>query len=296
MARHDNPPAAEIARRRGGVRNGAGWLIRCPVPSHGRGKGDRNPSLSITDGAGGRLLVKCFAGCDPRDVLRALGCDSTENAFSRGTPAKVAKPAKVGDAERTAKARAIWREAVPAAGTLVETYLRSRSITIDPPLSLRFHPRLWHVRARRAMPAMVAGVQDPEGRIVAVHRTWLAADGSCKAAVDPQKAAIGPCRGSAVRLAAAGEALQLAEGVETGLALLQATEAPTWVTLGTGGLAAVILPEAVRTVIICADGDAPGEVAAITAAERFTREGRHVRIARPPAGLDFNDVLQGVTA
>jgi 5S rRNA maturation endonuclease (ribonuclease M5) len=42
------------------------------VPSHGQGHGDRNPSLTIADGDKG-LLVTCHAGCDPRDVLRALG-------------------------------------------------------------------------------------------------------------------------------------------------------------------------------------------------------------------------------
>jgi len=48
-----------------------GYLVPCPVPSHGRGRGDRNPSLRIGDGET-RLLVHCFGGCDPRDVLDVL--------------------------------------------------------------------------------------------------------------------------------------------------------------------------------------------------------------------------------
>jgi len=44
---------------------------------------------------------------------------------------------------------------------------------------------------------------------------------------------------------------------------------------------------------VLADGDEAGERAANTAALRWTREGRLVRIARPPAGADFNDVLKG---
>lgn len=63
--------AANIARALGGHRNGEGFLVRCPVPSHGQGRGDRRPSLSIRDGDD-RLLVRCFAGCDPRDVLAEL--------------------------------------------------------------------------------------------------------------------------------------------------------------------------------------------------------------------------------
>ena len=42
-----------------------------------------------------------------------------------------------------------------------------------------------------------------------------------------------------------------------------------------------------------ADGDEPGEAAARSAALRWMREGRRVRIARPPRGADFNDILLG---
>ena len=57
--------------------------------------------------------------------------------------------------------------------------------------------------------------------------------------------------------------------------------------------AAVILPPQTRKVIICPDGDVPGEMAAREAAIRFKREGRSVQIARPPQGFDFNDLLLG---
>ena len=39
-----------------------------------------------------------------------------------------------------------------------------------------------------------------------------------------------------------------------------------------------------------------GEAAAQHCALRWIREGRRVRIARPPRGLDFNDVLLGRTS
>jgi len=44
---------------------------------------------------------------------------------------------------------------------------------------------------------------------------------------------------------------------------------------------------------VLADGDKPGEVAARAAALRWKGEGRRVRIARPPQGMDFNDMLLG---
>ena len=48
-----------------------------------------------------------------------------------------------------------------------------------------------------------------------------------------------------------------------------------------------------RDVIVLADGDDPGEAAARDAALRWKRQGRRVRIARPPKGMDFNDMLLG---
>jgi hypothetical protein len=46
---------------------GSGWMARCPAHQ------DRHASLSIAEGDEGRILVKCFAGCPPREVVAALG-------------------------------------------------------------------------------------------------------------------------------------------------------------------------------------------------------------------------------
>ena len=47
------------------------WVCSCPVPGHGSGNGDRNPSLSITE-SDGKVLFHCHAGCDQRDVFDAV--------------------------------------------------------------------------------------------------------------------------------------------------------------------------------------------------------------------------------
>jgi DNA primase len=84
------------------------------------------------------------------------------------------------------------------------------------------------------------------------------------------------------------------EGIETCLAAMQATGYPAWAALSTSGLKALELPRDLLQVIVLADGDDSGEAAAKDAALRWRREGRRVRIARPPRrGLDFNDVLMG---
>jgi DNA primase len=46
-------------------------------------------------------------------------------------------------------------------------------------------------------------------------------------------------------------------------------------------------------VIILADGDDAGATAALESGLRWKREGRRVRTARPPHGMDFNDMLLG---
>jgi phage/plasmid primase-like uncharacterized protein len=88
----------------------------------------------------------------------------------------------------------------------------------------------------------------------------------------------------------------LAEGIETALSVALATpELRVLCAVSSGNMAKVELPPAVSLVILCADndGDNPKTAKALAdAVERFTSEGREVRIARPPEGIkDFNDVL-----
>jgi len=132
-----------------------------------------------------------------------------------------------------------------------------------------------------------------DGTPVAVHRTFLAQDGRGKAAAKPSRMMLGPCRGGAVHIADATECLMVGEGIETCLSAMEAVGRPAWAALSTSGLRALELPESVRDVVVLADGDPPGEAAACDCGRRWTREGRRVRIARPPEGWDFNDMLVG---
>lgn len=50
---------------------GAQFLGHCPGPLHRRG--DRNPSLSIREGDGGRVLLFCHAGCSIEQICAAMG-------------------------------------------------------------------------------------------------------------------------------------------------------------------------------------------------------------------------------
>jgi hypothetical protein len=280
--------AREITAALGGRWCGGYGVACCP------GHDDRTPSLSISDGEDGKILVKCHAGCEQRAIITALqdlrlwpqlGKESgpltaAEKDQRRQEHAEQGR-------EQNAKSQAalaIWGASVPAAGTLVETYLASRRLHLPPLTSLRFHPGLTHPSGG-SWPAMVALVtRGSDDAPIAVHRTFLARDGSGKAPVEPQRMMLG--------LAGAASELLVGEGLETVLSGMEATGKPGWACLSTGGLRSLHLPKEVREVIILEDADDPGREAAAAAAERLACEGRSVRVARPPAGFkDFNDVL-----
>lgn len=283
--------AAEIARALGGRKAGAWWSCRCPAHD------DRNPSLGVRDGDRS-VIVRCFAGCDPRDVISALRARGLwrdpDDYRSRAEPRPHREPDRAGT---TAAARELWRRARPAAGSIVARYLTARAIEAPVPPTLRFLAECWHRETRTAWPAMLAAVTRwPDREPCAVHRSFLKPDGSGKAPIEPAKKTLGPVVGGAVRLAPAGETLALAEGIETALAVMVASGLPTWAALFAGNLAAVVLPPLplAGEVVIAADHDSSGtgQRFAEHAAERLIREGRRVRIALPPTiGTDFADLL-----
>ncbi len=43
------------------------WLARCPA------HGDKNPSLSLRETTDGRILLHCFSGCIPSEILYSVG-------------------------------------------------------------------------------------------------------------------------------------------------------------------------------------------------------------------------------
>ena len=71
----------QIAEHFGGRRVSSGrWMAKCPAHP------DRSPSLSIAAGRDGKVLVRCFAGCDLSAVLRSAGL-TIDNLFPGPPPA-----------------------------------------------------------------------------------------------------------------------------------------------------------------------------------------------------------------
>jgi putative DNA primase/helicase len=78
--------AEAIAKALSGRKVGGGWMARCPAHN------DREPSLAIIDAKGGKVLVRCHAGCDQADVIAALRSrgvwynDDRRNGPHKGEP------------------------------------------------------------------------------------------------------------------------------------------------------------------------------------------------------------------
>ena len=196
-----------------------------------------------------------------------------------------------------AAAARLFAASVPVAGTLADTYLRSRGLTRGGMMSaLRFHPKCWHRDEGQTKPvprpAMIAAVTDGAGALQGVHRTWLAPDGQGKARVETQRRAMGHLLGNAVRIAPADQTLVLGEGIETMLSVREATPSlPVWAALSSGHLGAVRLPVGLQRLYIAIDRDPAGQRAAERLTARATEAGIAVRVLEPRFG-DFNDDLR----
>ena len=264
---------ASIAALLGGELDGK--YVRCPSP--GRPADDRSCYVRI-DGANAFFIYDC------------AGPETAAYAYVRKRLKRAPAAPRIDHGPFISR---IMDATVPAQGTIVETYLRSRGITLPIPPSLRFHSLLKHSETGSFWPAMVAerASIDGDGAVNAIHRTFLRRDGSGKAPVVPVRKDLGQREGGAIRLGPVADELGVGEGIETTLSGIQLFGLPGWAAGSARAIRELKLPKAVRSIIIFVDKDAPGEAAARHAAQRWLREGRRVRIARPKVGNDFNDML-----
>ncbi len=288
-----NPPTGQaLARTLMARRIGAGqWMARCP--SHD----DSTPSLSISEGEGGKALVRCHAGCtqvEVIDALRGLGLwprhDGREAVRQRPGPAPEHPQSVPGeecrDEQRLAKARWLWGRSQPARGTLAERYLASREIRLcELPGTLRFLPAL-RIGQHPAMIAVFGLPHEnrpgelvmPPSRIRGVHLTLLKADGSGKTDTRPNKLMVGASSGSPIVVAPANDlgGLAICEGIEDALSLHQATGLGAWAAGSANRLArlADLVPSSVETVTVAVDDDTTSRRGSYELARRL--EGRGI--------------------
>lgn len=260
------------------------------------GFGGHEPDRSAPNGFGRRR--RNSVGADPlsrrREQPPADGCFSEQSEdFRAGAKS---------DAERTARALALWSETVDPIGTPVESYLARRGIAEISEAAghaIRYHKACPFAGQR--VPAMVVLVRnvitdEPQ----AIHRTALSLAGK-KIQVDGKdRLALAPIAGGAVKLTpdeSVTLCLGVAEGIETALSLQLVPEfgrSPVWALISASGVGSLPVLSGVEALWVAVDHDTAGNKAACAVGNRWRNAEQEVFFVTPKTpGADLNDLVEG---
>ena len=251
-------------------------------------------------------------GCYRQGISEAW-CAADRATMTREQRAELARQVMATTAERESQQRQrwadnaqritqVWAQCVPLVpDDPVTLYLKRRGFGAVWPLPevLRLHRALpyWHGAEKLGtFPAMVAPIIAPDGRTVALHRTYLTRDGR-KAEVPTVKklaGAAGPLAGACIPLHKAQRGvIGIAEGIETALAAWCASGVPTVAAYCAGNLAYWHWPAGVQRIVIFADNDKAGREAADTLRARAMAMWLRVEVMMPTdLGADWCDVWE----
>jgi hypothetical protein len=263
-------------------------------------------------------------------------------AAARARRAEAEAQAKRDQDRASRRAEAMWLSAEPGiAGTPVDMYLKARGIDLatigHQPRALRYMAKCRYSFEDRSTgeviefdaPAMLAAMTNLQGRIVAVHRTWLRIDPdtgrwtkirvphpSAEGQVLPAKKVYAWGDGCAIRLSSGlgpkggkgaplnrcppGTRVYIAEGIETALsARILRPDARVLAAYSLSNMGKVGLPPEVTEVVLITDHDL-GDQAQEQLAEAIRQhqaKGRTVRVWKSDrAGEDLNDALMRAQA
>lgn len=186
----------------------------------------------------------------------------------------------------------------------VTMYLKGRGIQGITGYALRLHPALGYYERDEfnepkligQFPAMVAKIEDAQGKTESFHITYLTPDG-LKADVRASKkilTPVGSIKGCAIRLAPLAEHIAVTEGIENALAVMEGEGLPCWACVSAHGIETFQPPEGVSRVTIYADNDASftGQAAAYALAKRLHRDGISAAVyVSGNVGDDYLDCL-----
>lgn len=188
-------------------------------------------------------------------------------------------------------------------GSPVDLYLQSRKLGMKSyPEVLRWHEGLKYFDQEGNLvgifPCMLAKIEDPAGRTVAIHRTYLTPEGKKAPVEKPKKQTKrlfdGATKGAAIKLFCPRDILCVAEGIETALACSRLLLCPSWSTISAVGMENLVVPASVEQVVIVADNDENGRglQAARKLATRLQEEGKTTQVIMPDqVGQDMADIL-----
>jgi Toprim domain len=268
----------------------SGNSVLAPGPGHSRR--DRSLTVTLSSTAPNGFLVHSFAGDDPiicLDYVRAkLGLPAfapqkSATGAGHGAAGHGDSGAPAEAADNGAKAAWLWggvRKPITEDCPVWLYFRRARRYDLPIPPTLGYLPP-----NGKHPPALIAafgfckepepGVVEPPANVTGVHITRLTLDGR-KSPEDKPKIMLGPSAGLPIVLAPANDllAIDIVEGIETGLSVLALRGAGVWVAGAAGRMPKLIenLPPYTACLHIFAERDAAGL--------RFAREAARLAVAR----------------
>jgi hypothetical protein len=201
------------------------------------------------------LCRQCAKGGDAIELVRHVNqcCFVEARQFVSGDRLLQPKPAQrvpvdKDDADRIARALALWTASVSPWGTPAEMYLKSRGLELDDDIAgaaLRWHPRI------SAMLALFRNIETDEPQ--AISRTLLDSEGR-----KLDRKFLGPTGGAAIKLDADEDVLgglHIGEGTETSLAARQLGLRPCWAVGSAGAVATIPVLGGVECLTLLAEND-----------------------------------------
>lgn len=175
----------------------------------------------------------------------------------------------------------IWSKCKDVKGTIGEVYLNTRGIElseVEP--NMKFHYKIFNKELNCYIPALIFRVsKNPTSALEAVHRVWIALDGTRKARLEEAKKAIGSIEGNGIWLGSPCEKLYIAEGPENALDLRFRGGCKFVVcSVYSTNFHSLEIPECVKTVVLVPDVDTAGIHAAVKASRAYAAQGKEVRV------------------
>jgi putative DNA primase/helicase len=241
--------------------------------------------------------VKCFGGCDSRELLAELRRrdllphQERDNAPRPNHPSSL--PPTDNEPPLQSRIESVLDRSLPLWGTIGMTYLQRRGLDVEllDPSAVRFMPETGHFAP--ALVAIITAFNDAE-RVLGLQFTPLKPDGSGRSGDRYFLTGSRP-GGGVVRLVNDAEVtteLGVCEGVETGLGAMTTMRRsgrlvrPIWAALSAYNMPKLAPLPGIERLIIYADNGAAGAKAAKQLAALWA-DGRDVFIAPPTAG-DWN--------
>lgn len=190
-----------------------------------------------------------------------------------------------------------FAKCLPIEGTDGEKYFRARAISKFSGYSIKYHPAILNKESGKHLPTILfpvrVGIRGDDDTIQAIHRIYLSERSERKAVLQAPKMALGPIKGAGIWFADMDqmERLYIAEGPENALSILSMGRGPVVSTINATNFSNLSIPNSVKIIILCPDNDKAGIYNSKKALKAYQKNGRIIKIALPPPGKDFNDLL-----